>query len=261
MRIITKRIGYSNVILLKNGGNSILIDTGVRGHFNQLRILFRQADLQPEDVKLIVLTHTHFDHAGNLPALKKWTGAQVLVHHLEAENLKKGYTPVPPGMGRYSSIISKIGSLFFPKFASPKPFIPDIVNHNTFELNDWGIDGKIIHTPGHTQGSQSLLTGKILISGDTFINIKQDINLFVPEKKNKNKRSRWLLTGSNSDEGTEDRIIFPHFAEDPVALLQTWEKLFALDIEEIIPGHGPRFRIDKAMPEYEKWKKKLHFPA
>jgi hypothetical protein len=41
-KIVQKRIGYSNVVLLANGTNSVLIDTGVTGNLKKLILLFRQ---------------------------------------------------------------------------------------------------------------------------------------------------------------------------------------------------------------------------
>ncbi len=225
-KIISVRIGYSNSILLVNGPYSILVDTGVKGNLQRFKNLFKQFKLKPSDLKLIVLTHTHYDHTGNLKVLAKLTGAKVLVHKNEFENLKNGFTPIPRGISFKTRFIAEMGRLFFPKYASPKPFVADLINEGEFDLNDFGIDGKIISTPGHTNGSQSILIGATLISGDTFINIK-------------------------------NRIIFPHFAADPKILLKTWQQLFDLGIEEIYPGHGPKMKVEKVFSEFEKWKRKF----
>ena len=95
------------------------------------------------------------------------------------------------------------------------------------DLKEYGIKGQIISTPGHTNGSQSLLIGKTLIAGDVFLNMR-------------NGR------------------IFPPFANDPKTLLETWKKIFDIDIEMIYPGHGPKFKIDEAYSDYERWRKKLN---
>lgn len=226
IKIIRKRIGYSNVTLIVNGKNSILTDTGVKGNFNQIRILFKQARLKPSDLKLIILTHTHYDHTGNLHALKKWTGAKVLVHKNEFENLKNGFTPIPAGTRRFPRFISQAGRLIIPKFASPRPYKAEIINENEYDLNTFGLDAKIISTPGHTNGSQSVILGKTAITGDTFVNM----------------RNGW---------------IFPPFANEPELLLQTWQKLFDRGIEEIYPGHGSKFRTEKTLLQFKRWKEKL----
>ncbi|MCY1720588.1 MBL fold metallo-hydrolase [Prolixibacteraceae bacterium Z1-6] len=226
LKIIQKRIGFSNSTLIANGNNSILVDTGVKGNMKKFGVLIREAGLQPENIKLIVLTHTHYDHTGNLLKLVKYTKAKVLVHKNEFENLKNGFTPIPVGNGKYSHFISELGRKVHPKYASPKPFTADLINEYEFDLNTFGLDGKIISTPGHTNGSQSVLIDKYLISGDTFLNMK-------------NGR------------------IFPPFADEPRVLLETWEKLFSQNIKTIYPGHGKRFKIEKAMPDFERWQQKL----
>ena len=177
-------------------------------------------------MKLIILTHTHYDHTGNLKSLADFTGAKVLVHKNEFENLKNGFIPIPQGQGKYTRFISKLGSIVYPKYASPKPFVAYLINDNEFDLNTFGIDGKVVSTPGHTAGSQSVIIGKKLISGDTFIHMPNG-------------------------------IIFPHFCDDPKTLLETWQKLFNLGIEEIYPGHGKLIPVKKALEEFERWKKKI----
>lgn len=226
-KIVLTRVGYSNSVLLVNGSNSIIIDTGVRGYSSHIKIRLKQFNLNPSDIKLIILTHTHYDHTGNLKVLADFTGAKVLVHKIEFENLKNGFTPIPTGQGTYSRLISKIGRILYPKYASPKPFEAHLVNENEFDLQEFGIEGKIISTPGHTKGSQSVIIGKKLISGDTFINLPNG-------------------------------IIFPHFANDPKTLLETWQKLFDFGIEEIYPGHGKPFKVENAYPQFEQWKTKIH---
>ncbi len=226
LKIFQKRIGYSNATLILNGENSILVDTGVKGNLNEFRIWFKQHNLNPTDIKLIILTHTHYDHTGNLTELKEYTGAKVLVHQKEFENLKKGFMPIPKGWGRYAGLISKFGRAVFPGFASPKPFVADLVNDSEFDLNPFGIEGKVIATPGHSAGSQSVLLENSLIAGDAFVNMR-------------NGR------------------IFPPFADEPKVLLETWQKIFNMRIEVIYPGHGEKFKVEKAFPDFKKWSKKL----
>ena len=226
IKIISARVGFSNSVLIVNGSNSIIIDTGVRGNLHHFKTLFKQFRLNAGDIKLIILTHTHYDHTGNLKSLAELTGAKVLVHKNEFENLKNGFIPIPKGLGNYTRFISNIGRIVYPKYASPKPFVADLINKNEYDLAEFGIDGKILSTPGHTAGSQSVIIGKKLISGDTFIHMPNG-------------------------------VIFPHFCDDPKTLLATWQKLFDLGIEEIYPGHGKPFPVDKALVEFERWKKKI----
>lgn len=227
VKIVSERVGYSNSVLIVNGKNSILIDTGVRGHIPFFKKFFQNHKLEPTDIKLIILTHTHYDHTGNLRKLKELTGAKVLVHRKEFEGLKNGFIRIPEGVSFKTKFIANLGRMVLPKYASPKSFVADLVNDNEFNLTNFGVNAKVISTPGHTAGSQSVLMGDTLISGDTFINLKSG-------------------------------IIFPHFADQPKILLQTWKHLFDLGIQKIYPGHGPILSVEAAMTEYKKWEKRLN---
>ena len=224
--IIMKRIGYSNVSLIVNGPDSVLVDTGVKGNLRKILRMLKQSKLHPNDVKLIVLTHTHYDHTGNLHQLKKLTGASVLVHEKEYENLKKGYMPIPGGQRFLMRIVSEFAKLIIPRFASPKPFDADLINYGEFDLSSYGIKGKVIHPPGHSSGSQSVVLGRDVITGDCFMNMNYG-------------------------------VVFPHFAEEPEVLLHTWEKLFEMGAEDIYPGHGKKLSVARALHVYNKWRKKL----
>jgi hydroxyacylglutathione hydrolase len=227
LKIVPIKIGFSNSVLIVNGTNSILIDTGVKGHLEQFEMLFRKYKLKPTDIKLIILTHTHYDHTGNLNELAKRTGAKVLVHKSEFENLKNGFTPIPKGTRFYTKIIVALGRWLKPGYASPAPFTAQLVNTEEYKLLDYEIDGLVIHTPGHTNGSQSVIIGKTVIAGDTFFNVRE-------------------------------KIVFPPFANFPKQVLESWDTIFKLGIEEIIPAHGKKFKVEKALAEYEKWKFKIN---
>jgi glyoxylase-like metal-dependent hydrolase (beta-lactamase superfamily II) len=102
-------------------------------------------------IKYIVLTHGHPDHFGALADLKKATGAQVLVHHEDAEILE-----LPPMV------------FFGATFPQPPPADRQLEDGDTIELGDLKL--KVIHTPGHTPGGICLLADSVLFSGDTLFN-------------------------------------------------------------------------------------------
>lgn len=225
VRIIQLKAGFTNPVLLFNGEQAILVDTGPEGKMNVLLRQFFKYGIDPSQIKLIILTHTHYDHTGNLPELKKLTGASVIVNEREAEWLKTGLMPIPRGTNFCTRILVGLGDLLMPGYASPKPFDADIFVDQRLELHPWGFDAEIILTPGHTEGSQSVITGKNLICGDTFFNF------------------RWFSP-------------YPPFANDERQLIQTWDNLFGMGIEHIYPGHGPRFSIDKARNLFNRKLKK-----
>jgi hydroxyacylglutathione hydrolase len=100
-------------------------------------------------LKLIVSTHGHWDHIGDNAAVAAHTGAEIAVHPLDRERLTD---PRP----------------VFAPFDIP-PSVPAV------ELAEGGIVRfgeirlRVLHTPGHTEGSVCLLADEngLLFSGDT----------------------------------------------------------------------------------------------
>lgn len=89
-------------------------------------------------IKMVLMTHTHYDHSHDVKRIADSTGAIVYTHKEEANEIKK--------LG-----IDKI----------------KIINDNDI-INIGKIKIKVIHTPGHTPGSVCFLVdNKKLVTGDT----------------------------------------------------------------------------------------------
>jgi glyoxylase-like metal-dependent hydrolase (beta-lactamase superfamily II) len=115
---------------------------------------------------LILLTHGHADHYGSAAGLRERTGAPIALHILEAEVLRSGRYPAEnskptlflslmmrlPGAGRTPEV----------------PILePDITFEDEWSLDEYGVAGRVILTPGHTPGSISvLMDGGEAIVGD-----------------------------------------------------------------------------------------------
>jgi metallo-beta-lactamase class B len=68
--------GLGSVLITSKQGH-ILIDGGLPQTATLIDENIRKAGFQLEDVKLIVNSHTHYDHAGGIAALQRASGAQV----------------------------------------------------------------------------------------------------------------------------------------------------------------------------------------
>lgn len=113
------------------------------------RILLSLADSKLK-LKYIINTHGHFDHVGGNKKMKEATGADILIHFLDA-----------PMLSRLSSDATLFG---FSAENSPPP-------DRTLEDNDIISFGeirlKVIHTPGHSPGGISLYNDDKVFVGDT----------------------------------------------------------------------------------------------
>ncbi len=98
-------------------------------------------------LEYIFLTHTHFDHIWSLDAVKKSTGAKIVVHRAEENalndtTLNLSYAPLPE-------------------------VTADILVEDGAVIDFCGTEIKVIHTPGHTEGGVCYLFDSFLVSGDT----------------------------------------------------------------------------------------------
>jgi glyoxylase-like metal-dependent hydrolase (beta-lactamase superfamily II) len=147
----------ANCYLVTSGQEMILVDAGMRGSSKKVEIYLKKLGKNPADIKYIVLTHSDIDHVGGAAEIKQLTGAKLVIHQAEAGVLT--------GKAKGKHVKGLLGLLF--KLMSPvirfPPVEPDIVVRENIDLAGF----KIIHTPGHTDGSISLyLPGKLIFVGD-----------------------------------------------------------------------------------------------
>jgi glyoxylase-like metal-dependent hydrolase (beta-lactamase superfamily II) len=144
----------STVYLIKTPGNNILIDTG--SPLGREAIIARLADegLTPADINLVLLTHGHLDHAGNVGLFEN---AQVACHFKERRAVTTG-DPILTATCFYP------GQTF-------EPFWPGRYLYDSETLHFEGVRIEVYHTPGHTPGSVCFVVEidgeRIFIGGDT----------------------------------------------------------------------------------------------
>ena len=224
-QIVRIPLGTSNAYMVTGDKQAILIDTGKKGNEGRIGAALRSVDLSFGNIELIILTHTHYDHCGSLKALKEMTGANILVHRDEAEFLKQGYCEFPKGTLWFSKAMAWIGRTMAKGMAKYPAVSADITIGERFELREFGIDGYILPTPGHTSGSISvILNNTHAIVGDTLFNIFRS-------------------------------SVFPPFANNQEDLLKSWRMLDNIGCEYYYPGHGEPFRRDRFTRTYEAKKK------
>lgn len=82
-----------SVFVVKTAAGAILIDGGLPGYAPELIKTLAQVGVKPRDVKWILNTHAHFDHSGELAALKTATGAKVAAMAQDVAALETGTYP------------------------------------------------------------------------------------------------------------------------------------------------------------------------
>jgi glyoxylase-like metal-dependent hydrolase (beta-lactamase superfamily II) len=143
----------SNAFLLM-GAKPILIDSGSPGNLPALEKKLQAIGIALADIALLILTHAHFDHAGNVAAVRERSGCQVAVHGAEKSLLESGKNAPMVPVHPLSVVMNPFMNIPFTASRS------DIALKDTFDLNPFGADAQIIHTPGHTPGSVSVITAE-----------------------------------------------------------------------------------------------------
>ncbi len=158
---------WLNVFALKGEGGVVLVDAGLPGQAGLILARLAEHGVAPQDVRLILITHGHADHFGSAAELRQRTGAPVAIHALDAEPLRRGSHQLQDmqASNRLVGLLLKIPGAQL--VADAPAWEPDIEFEEDWRLDEYGVAGQVIHTPGHSPGSVSvLLDSGELIVGD-----------------------------------------------------------------------------------------------
>jgi endoribonuclease LACTB2 len=183
-------VGYksTNFWVISAGTSRLLLDLGWPGSMDTMRTNLARMDVPLREIRAGLATHYHLDHAGLAQELKA-AGMRLLVVDLQL--------PWIPRIGDHA----KPTDFFTPISLNDNHVIT--LAESRHALSSLGIDGQILHTPGHSPDSVSLL----LDGGEVF-------------------------TGD---------LTHPMFAtEDTTSVVSaSWDLLKAHGATTVYPGHGP----------------------
>jgi len=172
----SNKIKRSVYVTLIKGKKNCLIDTGTAQNFKDIVNFCEKKGVPIDNLDIIINTHCHPDHIGSNYLFKKANPKIILCAHYLAkpyiEDIKKQYKERPvPGFFNLVSDLSKIDHSL-----------------KNGDILDIGMELRIIHTPGHSNGSISIFIPErdVLITGDT-VPGKRDIPIY--ENVNKLKES------------------------------------------------------------------------
>jgi len=132
--------GLSSILITSNAGH-ILIDGGLPESAQLIVANVRSLGFRIEDVKFILNSHVHFDHAGGIAELQRISGAQVVASRWSASVMKKG------GVGRGDPQYGILAGI------APVKHVRELRDGETFRVGEIAITAHL--TPGHTPGGTS----------------------------------------------------------------------------------------------------------
>ncbi len=212
-------ISSTNYYLLKCHEGYLLIDAGWVGKFKEFKKALNKLDIDINSIKYILLTHHHHDHAALVHDIRKASKCKIIIHKDGINYVEKGitYTEEIKQFNIVLKLLDKLLSPFIQYNYSPVILNNDdiIISEDNYDLYSLlGIKGKIIHTPGHSKDSVSL----VLTNGDAFVG---DIAMNMLQVFGQKYR--------------------PIEAENYNDVYKSWSKLIQYGAKKIFPSHGKSF--------------------
>ncbi len=205
--------------IVEDRGRLTVIDTGNPNMYHQLADGLTKLGRTMDDVDAIVLTHAHADHIGSAGRIKEASGAAVHVHHDDVD-LARGQAPREYERHYIRDLGHRFvwrSIWFFARGGATKlrP-VHELSEFSHGEVLDIPGRPRVIHTPGHTDGSSclELTERKVLFTGDSLVTLS-------------------LVTGQR-----DPRIMPGSFNKNSPAALESLNELKGSNAELILPGHG-----------------------
>ncbi len=210
------QFGMINCFLIKGQTKHILVDTGIPDSEAKIIKQLRKHKIKLEDIGLIIITHGHIDHFGSAKKLKDILNIPILMHNQDKEALQTGKS-----MFETLKANNKIWDVLLkPKLAKDIALSCNadiLLNGNEqYDLSVYGINGKVIHTPGHTPGSISV----VLDNGEAII---MDL------------ASSGILLGGIA---FNSRMKHPPFHDNLEQVKNSINLILSLNTEKFYLGHG-----------------------
>jgi ribonuclease/clavin/mitogillin len=154
--IYTIKHRHTNIYLIGEGKIFILFDCGWQDSFPIIKTTLSEYDIDFSQLIGVFVSHFHPDHAGSVELLRRH-GVKPLI------------------LERQAPYIDRLNGFLKQNKNNPKgQFVPldarNITPVNPGEavriLVDYGIDGRVLYTPGHSDDSISLVVGNMAFTGD-----------------------------------------------------------------------------------------------
>lgn len=218
MQIVNTGNRFVNSYLICTFKGVVAVDSGYRDGFDRYRQMMEENAISFEDIRWILLTHAHDDHAGFLNELLRATDAKLILHPNAVPRIATGQNAPGHYADRTAAIVSTIlnitGSVKhgFEPITDTARFLP----WDGFDqpMSDFGL--QILSVPGHTSDSISLVT--------------EDFDIFCGD-------------AAMNDFPSKHHISI--FLEDEKLYAQSWDTILASGAKMIYPGHGKPFPVQE----------------
>lgn len=226
-------VGIDNCYLLR-GRTTILIDAGAPGHVKEFMRGMDRLGISLREIELILLTHGHADHIGCLHQIQTLTEAEIAMHEAECAWVESGEPDLSPGVTLWGRMLAGLGQVLYKPRLYPRAVDYSITTTLSSLMKlGYGVPGQVVHTPGHSPGSISVL----LESGEVFVG---DLAM-----------NAWYLRSTPG---------LPILAQDMDLVVQSWKRLIGMGARQVYPAHGADFPIEIIQKEIQAWERRSGTP-
>lgn len=218
--------GRSNVFLVSNGKTFMLVDTGTKRRRSALLARLEKLGVTSDSLAGLIVTHAHFDHVENAAIIRDRYHPSTFIHQTEAAYLSQGRNPTIHGTIFLTKLMTDLLESSMSDSFRYDPVDAEYVVSNKLDLSFLGFDAYLLHTPGHTVGSLSvIIDNEFAIVGDAMFGV---------------------FKGS----------VFPPFAGNVQQLISSWKLLLDTGCSFFLPAHGSSNSKELLQSQYEKYRQK-----
>jgi glyoxylase-like metal-dependent hydrolase (beta-lactamase superfamily II) len=202
LRIHVVTAGAANVYLLELEEGLVMVDAGLSYAANTIQNRIEQLG---GNLCLIFITHAHIDHYGAAAAVRRITGAPIAIHSADAAAMGAGETQLG-NVRNWEWTERPLPTV--ERMIRVEPTAANILVEDGERLTECGLDATVVHTPGHTAGSSTLLVEEAYAFAGDLISTAGGLHVQTS------------------------------YAQDWSQVAPSIEKLRALEPAYVFPGHG-----------------------
>ena len=203
-----------------------MVDAGMLGHGRSVLRKIRSLGRSPEELRLAIVTHGHADHFGGLAeVLDEVPELQIVTHPAHAKAVATGSILISPGLNPFSHFYELVARTSLPRIGL-RGVGSVIALDDGARLDEYGLPGRIVYTPGHSDGDISLLL--------------DDGTAFVGD----------AVQGRRIPGVTPPEL--PNMALDIDEVLSSWGTLLDAGATTIYPAHGSVITADELRPVMDR---------